>query len=538
MGRAYEQRFPISHEMIAEVGVPFNGKVSLKMAEILAPFITDLARVARRGALVALHFRVHYSVQIPTGAVTRENTRLQRGCIHTVTVNVPGLENQPWEGPISLSELDHASSLANLPAVMTRAWLPSEHGDVPATLVDASGNVTSVSQPDSTIMAANGWPVLSGRATAAQSSGAPKVQVIDDVYTFAPCLMSSRPALDTIPLGAFANPNSQVQFTVGAGNPATSGLFDAGTTNVSENVTVQLWMSFVPKRATKDDIAQGLPWAYRNVPRQGPVLVMDPKRKYRFVGIMPLFNSEVLDGALRAYYEPLDWPGFAENKIKWQERNGNSWTDVFPLMISAGEGPVRRHVLELYTFIARRGGNLGTPRDSQMPDVLFPSAEKGHTRISDRLGTADTYGAFGLGASGFSSVIGYTSFVPLFPLAVSSFADQGFPGFPATADSDCAPQIQLVPDDRPAASQQIVTELWANPWARDTYVKLDGIGSPCGCADTGSKPVFIPAVEDPKSVTASKVLTMVPWVAQVDTGTAVNVLVPNSTKEALAKGQK
>lgn len=482
---------------------------------------TDLARVGRKGYVACIAVRVRYRVTVPIGgAATLYNTKRQRGCTSSVKIDQPAMEYTMFEGVRPLSEVWFASQVANLPATRLIDFMPSKRPEIAPELVDPSTRgVLQVNTTDN-LQSAFTWQDLEEPAVCLNSTPAPIVQEIDDIFPIAFTRASRKAAEDLLPFHYFTSegPRTPVKLTVtvnptvGAGAAYPAGTLLAGPGGVGVLPVIEVWAYIVPMRADRDDLPLGMPYAYRVVGRQGPTIVMDPLRSYRAVGIAPDFESTTTDTGLRVYYEPRNWPTYLTGDIRWQDKMGGaSWVDVFPLFMSAAEGPLRRDVLDGWNTTAARDWQAGTPRDAVSPVILPLDPTRGASRINDRgLANCVTWASVGLSGTGLSQLLGPQSFSPFFPMGWTSYIDEGFPGF-GDPKADCPPQLYLQPDDRPTTE---CFELWDNPMGQRTVVVKDTGTANCGCDNEVEKPIYTPALDNKNSPTASFAVDMVPKIAK------------------------
>lgn len=482
---------------------------------------TDLARVGRKGYVACIAVRVRYRVTVPAGgAATLYNTKRQRGCTTSIKIDQPAMEYAMFEGVRPISEVWFASQVANLPATRLIDFMPSKRPEVAPQLIDpATRGVLAVSGQDD-LRAGFTWQDFEDLGVCLNDTGAPIVQEIDDVFPIAFTRASRKENEDLLPLHYFTSegPRTPVKLyvtvnpTIGANSAYPVGTTLAGPGGVGALPVVELWAYIVPLRADRDDLPLGMPYAYRVIGRQGPTLVMDPSRSYRAVGIAPDFESTTTDTGLRVYYEPRNWPTYLTGDLRWQDKMGGaSWVDVFPLFMSAAEGPIRRDILDGWNTTSARDWAAGMNRDAVSPIILPLDPSRGASRLNDRgLANCVTYASVGLTGTGLSQVIGPQSFSPLFPLAWTSYISESFPGF-GDPQADCPPQIYLQPDDRPTVE---CFELWDNPQGQVTVVKKDTGTANCGCDGGIEKPVYTAALDNKLSPTASFAVPMVPKVAK------------------------
>lgn len=524
----FKPRFPGSIEKVTTVTVPFNaaGKQTIDLDE-LASIITDFGNNNLKAYVGAFFFRVTYSVTVPGGSAdTLYNTRRQRGCIISVSLNQPKMEYSAWEGTQPLTLIDDTSALANLPAARLAAYLPTVRGAIPPALVTPlTGALGNAQEPSTAMLAASCLDEFGSPAVALNAEVGAVVQDIDDVYAWAPALASANPENDFFSADSFANPNASTKVYIQIANPATSLLYGPGAsmTGGATSVTVELWAWIRSARVDKDSAVVGLPWAMRMTPREGPTVKMDPRRAYRFVGLAPEYDSAETDAGVRPYLNPYDWADYGDVSLKWQVQVNGQWKNVFPFTISSSTGPSADHVVNLWNDINARGWTVGVPNDSIAPMVWLMTPGVAHSNISDRMADCVTFNAVGMGSKGYGSFVGRHSFQPFIPYACTDFANPGFAGFPGDNASDCAPQLQFDPDDRPTSLQ---FELWANPSGRETFIANDG-GITCGCgAKEGAAPQFLPDIKNPTAPAAVKIKDMVPLIADGAVSSALSMLTP------------
>jgi hypothetical protein len=493
-----------------------------------SPINTDLARVGRKGYVACIAVRVRYRVTVPVGGgTTLYNTKRQRGCTTFVKVDQPAMEYAMFEGVRPISEVWFASQIANLPATRLVDFMPSKRPEVSPDIIDpATRGVLNISGQDDA-RAGNSWQDFEELAVCLNDTGAPVVQEIDDIFPIAFTRASRNERDDLLPLHYFTSegPRTPVKLTITV-RPTGLGVagYPAGTTftgpgGVDLVPVVELWAYVVPMRADRDDLPLGMPYAYRVVGRNGPTIVMDPLRSYRAVGIAPDFESTTTDTGLRVFYEPRNWPTYLTGDVRWQDKMGGaSWVDVFPLYMSAAEGPIRRDVLDGWNTTSAKDWAAGMNRDAVSPIILPLDPSRGASRLNDR-GVANcvTWASVGLTGTGLSQILGPQSFSPLFPLAWTSYISESFPGF-GDPKADCAPQLYLQPDDRPTVE---CFEVWDNPQGMATVAKKDTGTANCGCEGGVEKPIYTAALDNKNSPTAAFAVPMVPMVAKRTIGQAI-----------------
>lgn len=522
----FKPRFPGSIEKITEKTVTFGQKTTFDLDE-LSNIITDFGKNNLKAYIGAVFFRVQYSVTVPGGSgATLYNTRRQRGCIVVASINQPKMEYSAWEGQQPLTAIDDASAIANLPMARMAAYLSSVRGAIPPALVTpSSAALANAEQPSSSLFAASAFDEFGGGAVALNSTGAPVVQEVDDVFAWAPMLASQNPEEDYVSADALANPDSSTQFYITVANPAASLLFGPGATMTggATTCTVELWAWIRSARVDKDSAVVGLPWAMRMTPREGPLVKMDPLRSYRWIGCAPEYDNAETDTGVRFYLNPHDWPDYGDESIRWQTRVNGQWKDVYPFTISSSTGPSADHVVNLWNDCNARGWTVGVPRDSIAPMVWLMTPGVAHSNLSDRMSNSTAYADVGMGTKGFGEFVGRHSFQPHVPYACTDFANPGFAGFPGDNVSECEPRTQWEPDNRPTELQ---FEVWANPAGQQTFINLDG-GISCGCSGKdGAAPQFLPDIKNPTSPSAVKIKNMVPLVADGAVSAALAQLTP------------
>jgi len=535
MASMFDPLFPPNWERLLTINPTFGTAAEIDFAK-MSDVLTDFANQGRKPYVECFAIRVRYGLSIPNGgAALLYNTKRQRGCEIILSCDQPGMSEKWFQSDTSLSEMWMASQVANLEACTLTREMESERGEVPPGLVSPlDGALSSVGMPDDALFASDTWGDWSGRAVCLNNGGGAIVQAIDDVYPLAPCLASSRPRLDLLPLHAACNNATPWKFKIRVNNPTATGMYPAGTAidGLATTCTVDVYAYLHPLRADKDAAVLGVQWCHQKGTRAESPMQFEGNRVWRFAGLFPLFDSTDTDATLRYRYKPYSWPAFAAlaAKLRWQRKAGSTWRDVFPLLRSANDGPSRARLVDLWNKLAADGWQSGVPRHMVSPLLRPLASTRSSSLISDRIAGMTTFADVNLSGKGYDSLLGASSFAPVFPYAMSGLHRRGLPTFGQTGE-DCGPRIQFDTNDRPS---DLVTEVFVNDGAFATVEEKDSAPG-CGCKSTGKR-IFRPALDNDTSGAAAAVMNVVPRIALIDsTGARMANMPPESPISKTAK---